>query len=296
MRKKERHQILSAYITSALIINVLLVITGVVALFTTSDIYGIYAAVICSISALFNCIGLTLILRWHSTGLFFVGLSSMLSASALSITCAGWLTFYFGRIGVFIPYVIFLVYISCLILLLSIRYRGENAWHHMELGFDYAHFRHIYQLSSVIIIAIIVIGYAEMPNDTGLYDDSDDISHALKDVSPDRIDAVDVTIEEIVSFEKQYNESVDVDNRDQIIVKRLYALKHILLSGLMPELHSRENLVNICMVHAGSFSKEQQEIIDWYLALEINKQDEWNICERANSIKEFKEKLEARIY
>ena len=72
-------------------------------------------------------------------------------------------------------------------------------------------------------------------------------------------------------------------------------LKHLLLSGLMPEIHNRENLVNICMVHAGEFSPEQQEILDWYLALAISAQEEWNVCEKASSIKDFKSKIEARI-
>ena len=63
----------------------------------------------------------------------------------------------------------------------------------------------------------------------------------------------------------------------------------------MPEIHNRENLVNICMVHAGEFSLEQQEILDWYLALAISAQEEWNVCEKASSIKDFKSKIEARI-
>lgn len=166
----------------------------------------------------------------------------------------------------------------------------------MMLGVDYVHFRHIYQLSSVITVAIILIAVIEMPTQSNSdIDTDDDISQIIKNVPAERLDASDVTIEEVVSFEKQYNESIAVNNRDKNITKRIFALKHLLLSGLMPEIHNRENLVNICMVHSGEFSPEQQEVLDWYLALDISTQEEWNVCEKAISIKEFKSKIEARI-
>ena len=293
---KERNKILTTYLKSALIFNVLLIIGGLTVLFSTADIYGIYAAAICSISALFNCIGITLLLRWHSTGLFVVGAASMVSAIALSFTCAGWLNYYYGSIGVFIPYIMFVIYMLCMTLLLFVKTKGQTAWKQMSTGFDYTHFRHIYQLSSVIITIIVIIAIWEMPKRTEVNVSSEDeILQIIKDVPAERLDATDVTIEEVVSFEKQYNDANDVNSRDTKITKRIFALKHLLLSGLMPEIHNRENLINICMVHAGEFSPEQQAIIDWFLALDISIQDEWNVCEKAASIKEFKSKIEERI-
>lgn len=293
---KERNNILTVYLKSALIFNIMLIVGGMAMLFSTSDTYGIYAAAICSISALFNCIGLTLLLRWHSTGLFIVGSTSLISAVILSFTCAGWLNYYFGSIGVFVPYVVFVIYLLFMLLLLFMKDKGRTAWQQMGSGFDYTHFRHIYQLSSVIIAIIVIIAILEMPKQPEVnVDAEDEISQIIKNVPAERLDATDVTIEEVVSFEKQYNESIAVNNRDKNITKRIFALKHLLLSGLMPEIHNRENLVNICMVHAGEFSPEQQEILDWYLALDISTQEEWNVCEKAISIKDFKSKIEARI-
>lgn len=293
---KERNNILATYLKSALAFNVLLIVGGMVMLFSTVDIYGIYAAAISSISALFNCIGLVLLLRWRSTGLFIVGSTSLVSAVVLSFTCAGWLNYYFGSIGIFVPYFIFALYLLCLTLLLFVKTKGRTAWQQMRVGFDYTHFRHIYQLSSVIIAVIVIIAIWEMPKQTEVnIDAEDEISQIIKDVPAERLDAIDVTIEEVVSFEKQYNESIAVNNRNKNITKRIFALKHLLLSGLMPEIHNRENLVNIYMVHAGEFSPEQQEILDWYLALDISIQEEWNVCEKATSIKDFKSKIEARI-
>lgn len=166
----------------------------------------------------------------------------------------------------------------------------------MNAGFDYSHFRHIYQLSFVVIVVIVISTVCEMPKQPEVNVDSEDeISEIIKDVPFERLNAADVTIAEVASFEKQYNEANDINSRDKKITMRIFALKHLLLSGLMPEIHNRENLVNICMVHAGEFSPEQQEILDWYLALDISTQDEWNICERATSIKDFKCKIEERI-
>ena len=294
--KKERNNILTVYLKLALIFNIMLIVGGIAMLFSTSDTYGIYAAAIYSISALFNCIGITLLLRWHSTGFFIVGSISLISAVSLSFTFAGWLNYYFGSVGVFIPYVVFAIYLLSMLLLLFVRDKGKTAWQQMDSGFDYTHFRHIYQLSSVIIAIIVIIAILEMPKQPEVNVDAEgEISQIIKNVPAERLDATDVTIEEVVSFEKQYNESIAVNNRDKNITKRIFALKHLLLSGLMPEIHNRENLVNICMVHAGEFSPEQQEILDWYLALAISAQEEWNVCEKASSIKDFKSKIEARI-
>ena len=98
--KKERNNILTVYLKLALIFNIMLIVGGMAILFSTSDTYGIYAAAIYSISALFNCIGITLLLRWHSTGFLIVGSTSLISAVSLSFTCAGWLNYYFGSVGV----------------------------------------------------------------------------------------------------------------------------------------------------------------------------------------------------
>lgn len=188
------------------------------------------------------------------------------------------------------------LYVGILFALLFQKVRGKSSWQQMENGLDLAHFRHIYQLSTVILLFIFVSAYFVMPSntDTELAED-DDIEKIVANVSQDRLDSPDVTIEEIVSFEKQYNENNTVENRDNTITNRIFALKHLLLSGLMPDVHNRDNLVNICMIHAGSFSKEQQEIIDWYLDLDVSQQSEWNVCDKVNTLSEFKEIVQNKI-
>lgn len=296
MIDRVRSNILNGYLKFALTTNIVIMIVGIAILFLISDAYGVYAASICSASALFNCIGLILIMRWYKTGAIFVVLASLLSAISLSITCAGWLTYSFGGIGIYIPYIIMVLYVGILFALLFRKVREKSSWKQMENGLDLAHFRHIYQLSTVILIFIFVSAYFVMPPDTETeFTEDDDIEKVVANVSQNRLDSPDVTIEEVVSFEKQYNENNTVGNRDNKITNRIFALKHLLLSGLMPDIHNRDNLVNICMIHAGSFSAEQQEIIDWYLGLDVSQQSEWNVCDKVNTLSEFKEIVQNKI-
>lgn len=296
MTDKTRSNILSAYLKLALTTNIVIMIVGIAMLFTTSDAYGIYATSICSSAALFNCIGIILIIRWHKSGVAFVIIASLLSAIALSITCAGWLTYSFGGVGIYIPYIIMVLYVGILLVLMFQKLRGKSAWQQMDKSLDLAHFRHIYQLSTFIFIVIFVSAYFVMPASTEAeVTENDDIEKVITDVSQDRLDSPDVTIEEVVSFEKTYNENNAVGNRDSKITNRIFALKHLLLSGLMPDVHNRDNLVNICMIHAGAFSPEQQEIIDWFLALDVSQQSEWNVCDKVNTLSEFKETVQNKI-
>lgn len=284
------------FLKTALAFNIILIFAGLVALFITSDTYGVYAASICSSTALFNCIGLILIMRWHKSGVVFVIIASLLSAIALSITCAGWLTYSFGGIGFYIPYIIMVLYVGILLVLMFQKLRGKSAWQQMDNSLDLAHFRHIYQLSTFIFIIIFVSAYFVMPASTEAeITENDDMEKVIADVSKDRLDSPDVTIEEVVSYEKTYNENNAVENRDSKITNRIFALKHLLLSGLMPDVHNRDNLVNICMIHAGAFSSEQQEIIDWYLALDVSQQSEWNVCDKVNTLSEFKETVQNKV-
>ena len=141
MTDRVRSNILNGYLKFALTTNIVIMIVGIAMLFLISDAYGVYAASICSASALFNCIGLTLIMRWHKNGVIFVVVASLLSAIALSITCAGWLTYSFGSIGMYIPYIIMVLYIGVLFALLFQKVRGMSSWQQMDNSLDLNHFR-----------------------------------------------------------------------------------------------------------------------------------------------------------
>lgn len=296
MADMERSKILDAFLYFAIIANIAMVVVGIVILFITSDTYGVYASSVSSACALFNVIGLTLIMRWHKNGLALVFIASLLSAIALSITCAGWLTYSFGIVGVYIPYGIMALYIGILLTLIFQKVNGKTIWQQMDINLDLAHFRHIYQLTAFIFIFIFVSAYFVMPKSTeqGMKDD-DKIKIFIANVSIERLDSPDVTIEEIISFEKTYNEKNKTKDLAPRIKNRIFALKHLLLSGLMSDVHNRDYLINIFKIHSGSFSEQQQAVIDWFLALDSSQQSEWNRCSKVYTLSEFKEVIQNKM-
>lgn len=289
VESKDRIGILSVYLNFAFALNVVTAIVCVVLLFWVEDTCSIYATSICAASALFNSVGLTLLMRWHRSGAFLVIGTSLLSAVTFSYVCTKW---YLGTLGLFIPYIVFILYVSGLLALLNFKVRGKTAWQQMDAGLDIAHFRHIYQLSVAILITIAIVAFFKMPQEIESGSSrADSTIKAIENVSEKRLDSPDIVIEEIISFEREYNKKYVLGSRDEKISMRIFALKHLLLSGLMPDLHSGENLKNICVVHMGQFSLQQQEILDWYLSLDVSQQAKWDICEKATSISDFNFKL-----
>ena len=124
---------------------------------------------------------------------------------------------------------------------------------------------------------------------------NDDIMYVIPHVSEKRLNQTTVTIEEVVSFEKSYNSQYEIDKRDVKIVKRIFALKHLLLEGLMPEVHRAEDLKKIILIHSGEFSNEQQKLLDWFLFLSQSQQEYWNICCHVNTLQQFRDKLDGTI-
>ena len=77
--------------------------------------------------------------------------------------------------------------------------------------------------------------------------------------------------------------------------KRIFALKHVLLSGLMTDKHNTLNLKNICKIHTGDFSKDQQRILDWYLNLSQEEQEVWLDCPSVDNLSDFEKEVKIRI-
>lgn len=278
-----------------LILNVLTVLVCATILFVSIDTYGIYASSIGAMTALVNSIGLTLLIRWRHAGFFIMLAMGICSTIALMITCAGWLMHLMGEMGLVFPLLLILGHIGILFILLHIKSNGKSLWSRMTSGFDWAHFRHIYQLSSVVLVAIMICTFFMLPQSIITANEGDEEMRMIANVPFSRLDAANVTIEEVTCFEKEYNEAHQVDERDEKITKRIYALKHLLLGELMIDIHSRDNLVNIYMIHASSFSEEQNEIIKWFTDLDVSQQYEWNVCEKVTNLQDFKTIVQKKI-
>lgn len=143
----------------------------------------------------------------------------------------------------------------------------------------------------IISIAAIVAGIAffVLPQNISSEQPTETTEEIFPEVPQERLDSPEITIEEVVFFEKSYNETHNVESRDQKILDRIFALKHILLGALMPDVHDREGLLDIYTVHEGEFSPEQQAILDWYFALDEHQQEQWKNCKRVTNMSEFKE-------
>ena len=152
--------------------------------------------------------------------------------------------------------------------------------------------------SFLILVAVIgIVLFCSLPlrNLERNEINNDDIAYIIPHVSEKRLDQTTVTIEEVVSFEKSYNSQYEIDKRDVKIVKRIFALKHLLLGGLMPELHRAEDLKKIILIHSGEFSNEQQEVLDWFLSLDQSQQEYWNICSNVKTLQQFRGRLNGAI-
>ena len=152
--------------------------------------------------------------------------------------------------------------------------------------------------SFLILVAVIgIVLFCSLPlrNLERNEINNDDIAYIIPHVSEKRLDQTSVTIEEVVSFEKAYNSQYEIDKRNIKIVKRIFALKHLLLGGLMPELHRAEDLKKIILIHSGEFSNEQQEVLDWFLSLDQSQQEYWNICSNVKTLQQFRDRLNGAI-
>lgn len=287
---KSKIRLLTACLKWGVVINVALVMCGCFLLCMASDKQGIYAAVICVLAALSSSIGLTLLWRNYSIGLAFVAFSLLLSAFSLGYNRLEWQVPAWNSVGFALPFVVNLSYFFFLLCFLFLWSEGRGIWQQMQGGLDYAHFRHIYQLSSVVAVAVIVTAFVVGPKRFSKDRNADSANESVGAViSLSRLDAVDVTLDEVLSIEKHYNDSLDVSSINPEILGRIFALKHILLSGLMSPGHNSDNLVNICKSHEGFFSEDQQAIIDWYLSLDVGQQRLWNECETVNTLSDFQE-------
>ena len=152
-------------------------------------------------------------------------------------------------------------------------------------------------ISFLILVAIIVVFYS-LPFENLKEENeinNDDIAYVIPYVSEKRLEQTTVTIEEVVSFEKAYNRQYEIDKRDVKVVKRIFALKHLLLGGLMPEIHQADDLKKVILIHSGEFSSEQQEVLDWFLSLSQSQQEYWNICSHVNTLHQFRDRLNGAI-
>lgn len=166
----------------------------------------------------------------------------------------------------------------------------------MNDGLDFKHFRHVYQLSCLLILTVGAIMAFKKPvlMSTVIESNMDDLTVNLpRDIEYSLLDSANITLNEIVVIEGMID---SLPQKSQLIYnRRIFALKHVLLSGLMTDRHNTMNLINICKIHTGDFSPEQQKILDWYISLPKSDQEIWLDCPSVDNLYSFENEIKQRL-
>lgn len=297
---RQRPNLYNSILQALLVLSILGFVLSSVWMFITSDACGVYVYGSLSIYSILNAVGLTLIQRWHRAGLFICLVA--FAVECVSRFICGYPAPTGSNITSFInnlPFVIF----ACVFLLITIpifalngRSSNKSIWSEMSNGLDIKHSRHIYQLSSFLIITIVVLMCLYKPSVTQTLVVSEmegkeavlprEIRHSL-------LDSANVTLNEVVVIEGMIDSLPQ--NSQLTYNKRIFALKHILLSGLMTDKHNTLNLINISKIHSGDYSPEQQRILDWYISLPEAEQAIWLECPSVDNLSDFERELKKRI-
>lgn len=297
-----RPNFLNSILQALLVVSILGFVLGTAWMFITSDACGVYAYGSIAIYCLLNTVGIILIQRWHKVGVW-------LSMAACLIECCSLFIQGFPLSSVTTPYatIDYLPYVVvvCLFLIittplfvLKAQPSSKTIWSQMKGGMDVKHSRHIYQLTSVLLCGVILVMCFYKPSVTSVekptkLSDADTKVVVQRIINYTLLDSVNVTLNEIVSVESMID-SIPTDLQ-LIYNRRIFALKHVLLSGLMTDKHNTLNLKNIYKIHTGEFSKEQQRVLDWYLSLPQTDQEVWLDCPSVDNLSDFEKEVKQRI-
>lgn len=300
----KRPNFLNAILQVLLAVSLLGFVLSAALMFITSNARGVYAYGSIAIFCLLDAVGITLIQRWHKVGIWLCLVACLIECSSLFILGLPWSSStsisttinYFPYLAIFFAYIIMVAPLF----VLKVQPSGKTIWSEMRSGMDVKHSRHIYQLTSVLLVGIIITILFYKPSITEVEEPSSNFSDSAETVVvPQRtvnyslLDSANVTLSEIESIETMID---SVPSESQLIYnKRIFALKHVLLSGLMTEAHNVLNLKNICKIHTGDFSTEQQRILDWYLTLPLEEQEVWLDCPSVNNLSDFEKEVKQRI-
>lgn len=293
----KRPNFVNSILQALLVVSILVFVLGTTWMFITSDACGVYVYGSIAIYCLLNIVGIILIQRWHKVGAWFCLAACVVECTSLFI----WGYPLSNAEFTYIPYIIAISALLFTILplfVLKAQPSGREIWGEMKGGMDVKHSRHIYQLTSVLMLGVIVTMCLYKPSVTVIEEPS--IVHAdatnevvQRIINYTLLDSVNVTLNGVVSIESMID-SIPVDSQ-LVYKKRIFALKHVLLSGLMTDKHNTLNLKNIYKIHMGEFSIEQQRILDWYLSLPQEEQEVWLDCPSVDNLLEFEKEVKQRI-
>lgn len=171
---KQRNGCITAWLWVAIIANIGMAIFYAVSMFSAYTTEMALGFGICSILGVVNILGAILLMRWNKTGFYLFLISSLITAIVsifvLKMEAA-------TAIGSLFAIIIWWA-------ILQAKKNGVSAWSQLDTGWDYKHTRHLYQVFSIIGIALFVLTliavgmehknpYADiLPDDSYLDEDS----------------------------------------------------------------------------------------------------------------------------
>ena len=296
---RQRPDMYNSLLQALLVAGIFAFVLCAVWMFMTGNACSVSVSGILAAYFLVFSVGVTLITRWRRLGAWIVALANIALAAVLIQLYPIWLSETFGSDGAYILAAITgtsVILTAVPLFILKDKASKRSLWKAMDGGIDWKHFRHIYELTLVLLVGVAAViavkGACEVtavePSET-----EEAYQVPAREVSAELLDSADVTLAEIAQIEEM-NDSVSSATRKEYS-NRIFALKHVLLSGLMVENHDVENLLKIYKIHADEFSPSQQKIFDWYIALPKSDQALWVDCPPVNSIAEFEREMKNKI-
>ena len=239
---------------------------------------------LCAVLCITNIIGIVYLKRSFRTGVYFLFLVPI--TILLTQFCL-------------IDNISISIYISLLLsiitsLLLFIKNGDSTTWAQMNKGFDIMHFKHIYQLTSIIILIILgygVYNYIVLKDNSSNNEayDEDLLNKYSSEELLRELDMPTITLRKISKIEKIIREIPPEYEA------RIMALRHILSGHIVANSHDIKAFKMAYFLRKDALSKEQQEILDWFFRQHNDVKEIWRTSDGCNNLASFREYIKAAI-
>lgn len=202
---------------------------------------------------------------------------------------------------VFIGYIPSYMYISFFLAVITfigmlIKIAGKSVWEQMKAGVDWKHFRHIYQLSFILLFLTVGYGgyvYYELSEnsmgDKPALGRSEVLNETEVEKSLKALDRITITLGQISEIEKVI---VNVPPKYEA---RIMALRHILAGHIVSNSHDIKAFKMAYTLRRNALSQAQQEVLDWFFRQNEEVVRIWQESDGCESIDVFQKRLKRII-
>lgn len=170
-------------------------------------------------------------------------------------------------------------------ILLFLRSSDGTIWKQMNNGLDITHFKHIYQLSSFLIILALgygICGYMSGDDVSNKYEE-EVLNELTQEELLKELDKSNITLSKISKIEKIIKELPSEYEA------RIMALRHILAGHIVPNIHDIDAFKTAYFLRKDALSSGQQEILDWFFRQHKDVMVIWKNSDGCTSLASFQE-------